>query len=154
LYIALLLLVSVAIVVWWLGRVDAQLKLKRSQFQHVTQATPTHVPIAHETISQLEPGNLTNAGGSVCSFGSVGWDDPAFLRTEVRSFAAAFHEQRKVFSKENDGGNTIQHSFAIWVVVRQLRPKLIVESGILNGAALAATAPSAAAFLLLLLLLP
>jgi len=108
-------------------RTVQSLNAKLDQCANTHAANPPTLT-SHQSAALPKP-----EGPTVCSFGSVRWDDTAFLRTEVASFSAAFHAQRERFPKANDGGNGEHHSFAIWVVVRQLRPKLIVESGILNG---------------------
>lgn len=64
---------------------------------------------------------------------ALGQVECSVLMGEVESFAAAYQQQRQAFSKINAGGNGLYHSFGIWVTLRLLKPRVIIESGVLNG---------------------
>ena len=79
--------------------------------------------------------------GYVCRVGTP-WRDDEVL-TELDSFLAAYAEQRELFGPRarrdpkggvNYGGNGMFHSFALWFLVRRLRPSAVIESGVHKGA--------------------
>jgi len=81
----------------------------------------------------LEPGPSSAFVGGPCAVGSVPWDLPTLLRQSAKEFGADLRAQQNHFGTANPGGNGFFHSFVLWFVLKQVRPPLIVESGVLNG---------------------
>lgn len=85
----------------------------------------------------------TQAKGYVCARGEVPWDDHDEILAEIPSYISAYHARHKFFAIELDlvkddivtnfGGTGLFHTFTIWVVLRKLKPKVIVESGVYRG---------------------
>lgn len=75
--------------------------------------------------------------GYVCSKGGNIWKNNELLR-HLDSFLVAFEERHKVFktmdkSNHNVGGNGLFHSFILWATLKNLRPAMVVESGVYIG---------------------
>lgn len=69
----------------------------------------------------------------MCAVGSVDWSVDDFA-TELAPFAAAYKQQRARFRDvQNGGGNGLFHSFALWFLLRKIRPTMVVESGVHMG---------------------
>ena len=142
----LLIGVLTAMMLGWVQHKQTETTALRATLQNMqheldkekVESTEKHTKIVQK-VEQIEAQLATTASptrtvvGSVCNFGNVPWNNQAFLLAEVEAFSEVYHDQAKFFGKTNDGGNGVQHSFALWVVIRHLRPNLIVESGILNG---------------------
>lgn len=64
-----------------------------------------------------------------CGIGSPPWTR-LDLMAELTSFRAVF-DARPGF--ENDGGSSFMHYFALWCIVRSIKPRVIIESGIHAG---------------------
>ena len=76
--------------------------------------------------------------GYVCSMGGDPWTNDKLLQ-HLDSFVAMIHERNEVFStidpwKRNWGGNGLYHSFILWATLRNVKPTMVVESGVFNGA--------------------
>ena len=88
-----------------------------------------------------DPKTVERKEGYICSKGKVAWDSRDVLLSELSSFMQAWNERNAFFGREvdpgyggiNPGGNGLYHSFTMWVVLRQLKPIMVVESGVRNG---------------------
>ena len=78
-------------------------------------------------------GPLVDAVGKVapCSLGDPGWSCEAIAR-ELPGFIAAY-AKRPWLNSKNGGGTGMQHQFALWTIIRLLKPKHIIESGTWMG---------------------
>lgn len=60
--------------------------------------------------------------------------EPIVSRDEIREalpeFAALF-QHRPI--RDNTGGMMIQHMYAVWLILRKIRPRLVMESGVFKG---------------------
>lgn len=75
--------------------------------------------------------------GYVCSKGGDMWSNDELL-VHLDSFLAALEERKVVFQKIDPasnfaGGNGIFHAFILWATLKNVRPTLIVESGVFKG---------------------
>lgn len=75
--------------------------------------------------------------GYVCSKGGEMWSNDDIL-VHLDSFLAALEERKAVFheiDQYNDfwGGNGVFHAFILWATLKNVRPTLVVESGVLKG---------------------
>lgn len=85
----------------------------------------------------------TEAKGYVCNKGEVPWDSREEMLSEIPSFISAYHARKKFFDIDLDlvkkdiitnfGGSGLFHAYTMWVVLRKLRPSVIVESGTYRG---------------------
>lgn len=76
--------------------------------------------------------------GYVCEIGDPHWSHDHLLK-HMDSFVAAWNERKQVFatidkSTTNAGGNGLYHAFILWATIKNLKPTLIVESGVHMGA--------------------
>mmetsp|Transcript_14740 Transcript_14740/g.31050 ORF Transcript_14740/g.31050 Transcript_14740/m.31050 type:complete len:405 (+) Transcript_14740:87-1301(+) len=79
--------------------------------------------------------------GYVCAKGKVDWDSRAHMLSELPGFINAWNERTAYFGKQinpgyagiNPGGNGLFHSFSVWLILRSIKPKVVVESGVRDG---------------------
>lgn len=76
--------------------------------------------------------------GLVCEMGGSHWTNDQILQ-HFDSFLDAWNERNGFFSPFdktgiNGGGNGLFHSFILWAAIKELKPTLIVESGVHMGA--------------------
>lgn len=76
--------------------------------------------------------------GYVCSMGGDLWTNDMLLQ-HLDSFVQITHERNEVFAtidptKKNWGGNGLFHAFNLWATLRNVKPTMVVESGVFNGA--------------------
>ncbi|MCZ6672244.1 MAG: hypothetical protein O7C75_04815 [Verrucomicrobia bacterium] len=70
-----------------------------------------------------------NNSGKIVEFGPVPWSRPEIL--ECLEEFSRLYEERPI--RDNRGGMKAPHMFAVWFMVRQLSPDIIVESGVWKG---------------------
>lgn len=71
---------------------------------------------------------------STCSKGTAPWE--ALSRQEWRDSLRAFIQvwsQQRPQNATNVGGGGVFHYFGLWIVVKQLKPEVIIESGAFQG---------------------
>ena len=78
------------------------------------------------TVGGYDPGVHRNYG--VCQKGGQPWDREQ-LRRELPKFLQIYEHR----PGENFQGTPMMHQFALWCIIRQLRPRHIIESGVWNG---------------------
>ena len=83
--------------------------------------------------NKLVRGNLRLSAGvqkrnGVCSKGDPPWTYD-WLRSELRHFLHVYDQRLG----DNMRGTPLMHQFAVWSIVRALKPRHIIESGIMNG---------------------
>jgi len=70
-----------------------------------------------------------NDGSALCSIGRAPFT-PSWLVAQVSDFVEAY-DDRPV--KDSSSGSNLFHAFAQWCIIKHLRPKFIIESGVMLG---------------------
>ena len=77
-------------------------------------------------VGSINPG-VTRKDG-VCTKGREPWDR-SWLREQIPEFLRIYEKR----PGENFQGTPMMHQFALWCIIKMLRPKHIIESGVWNG---------------------
>jgi len=63
-------------------------------------------------------------------FGQIAWTSEDILK-DIAEFLQIYPHQSPI--KDNQGGMKAPHAFATWWLLRQLKPKVVIESGVWKG---------------------
>ena len=62
------------------------------------------------------------------------WGPKEGLRRQLQAFAEVWAQRPPELQRQNKGGMRFPHQFAVWTTIRLLRPTVVIESGVHNGA--------------------
>ena len=62
------------------------------------------------------------------------WGPKEGLRRQLQEFAEVWAQRPPELQRQNKGGMRFPHQFAVWTTIRLLRPTVVIESGVHNGA--------------------